>query len=104
LPTRVLALSAYADERYVRGMIEAQTVGYLLKDEAPSVIVAAVRAAAQGEGWFSAQVAAQIASWARGEEMRLHGLNEVMSSYNDLLILCSITRLMLNRLKPFTSS
>ncbi|MBI4758948.1 MAG: response regulator transcription factor, partial [Chloroflexi bacterium] len=35
LPTRVLALSAYADERYVRGMIEAGAVGYLMKDEAP---------------------------------------------------------------------
>jgi DNA-binding NarL/FixJ family response regulator len=68
LPTRVLALSAYADERYVRGMIEAGAVGYLMKDEAPGAIVAAVRAAAKGEGWFSPKVAARVAAWARGDK------------------------------------
>lgn len=67
-PTRVLAFSAYADEKYVRGMIEAGAVGYLLKDEAPGMIVAAVQAAARGEGWFSPAVAAQVAAWARGEK------------------------------------
>jgi len=74
LTTRVLALSAYADEKYVRGMIAAKAVGYLLKDEAPHVISAAVRAAARGEGWFSAKVAAQIAAWARGEPSSHAGL------------------------------
>ncbi|MGQ9804214.1 MAG: response regulator [Anaerolineae bacterium] len=74
LPVRVLALSAYDDERYVRGMLEAGAAGYLLKDEAPEMIVVAVRAAAQGEGWFSARVAAQVAAWARGE--RPAGLTE----------------------------
>jgi len=53
LPVRVLALSAYDDERYVRGMLEAGAVGYLLKEEAPGVIVAAVRGAVKGEGYFS---------------------------------------------------
>ncbi len=46
LPVRVLALSAYDDERYVQEMLGAGAVGYLLKEEAPGVIVAAVRAAA----------------------------------------------------------
>ncbi len=67
LPTRVLALSSYSDARYVRAMIDAGAVGYLLKDEAPERIVEAVRAAARGEGWFSPKVAAQVARWARGE-------------------------------------
>ena len=67
LPTRVLALSAYADERYVRGMIDAGAVGYLLKDEAPGMIVEAVRAAARGEGWFSPRIATQVAAWTRGK-------------------------------------
>lgn len=59
-----------------RGMIAAKAVGYLLKDEAPSVIIAAVRAAGKGEGWFSAKVAAQIAAWARGEQTERLGLTE----------------------------
>jgi DNA-binding NarL/FixJ family response regulator len=70
----VLALSAYDDERYVRGMLEAGAVGYLLKEEAPGVIVAAVRAVVQGEGYFSPPVASKVAAWARGE--RLGGLTE----------------------------
>ena len=67
LNTRILALSAYRDERYVSGMLQAGAVGYILKDEAPTVIAAAVRAAARGEEWFSPAVAAQVAAWRRGE-------------------------------------
>jgi len=68
LPACVLALSSYDDERYVRGMLKAGAVGYLLKDEAPSVIVAAVRAAARGKGYFSPTVTATVTAWARGEQ------------------------------------
>ena len=68
LPVRVLALSSYDDDRYVRGMLEAGAAGYLLKEEAPETIVAAVR----GEGYFSPPVANKMAAWARGE--RLGGL------------------------------
>jgi DNA-binding NarL/FixJ family response regulator len=74
LLVRVLALSSYDDDRYVRGMLEAGAVGYLLKEEAPETIVAAVRAAAQGEGYFSPPVAAKVAAWVRGE--RPGGLTE----------------------------
>ena len=57
LPTRVLALSAYRYEHYIRGMLEAGAVGYLLKEEAPGAIVEAVRRAAQGGMSFSPGVA-----------------------------------------------
>jgi DNA-binding NarL/FixJ family response regulator len=57
LPSRVLALSSYSDERYVRAMIDAGAVGYLLKDEAPERIVEAVRTAASGTRlWTADQV------------------------------------------------
>jgi two-component system nitrate/nitrite response regulator NarL len=49
-------------------------VGYLLKNEAPGVIVAAVRGAVKGEGYFSPPVALKMAAWARGE--RPGGLTE----------------------------
>ena len=64
----MLALSAYRDEKYVRGMIGAGAVGYLLKEEAPGVIVAAVRATAKGESWFSQAIAVQVAAWLRERE------------------------------------
>ena len=69
LPTRVLALSSYSDDHYVRGMLEAGAVGYLLKSEAPEVIVAAVRAAVEGESYFSPPVVEKVAAWARGERL-----------------------------------
>jgi len=64
LATRVLALSAYSDDAAIRGMVEAGAVGYLLKEEAPAAIVEAVRAAAHGEGRWSAAVASRLAAWA----------------------------------------
>ena len=74
LSTKVLALSSYSDDHYVRGMLEAGAVGYLLKSEAPEVIVAAVRAAVEGESYFSPPVVEKVAAWARGE--RPGGLTE----------------------------
>jgi len=56
VPTRVLALSSFADERYVRGMLDADAMGYLLKEEAPERIIEAVRAAARGEARYSARI------------------------------------------------
>ena len=70
----MLALSSYADDGYVRGMVDAGAVGYLLKDEAPAAIVAAVRAAALGQTWFSPAIEHKMEAWARGE--RPGGLTE----------------------------
>ncbi len=66
--SRVLALSAYSDERYVRGMLAAGAIGYMLKSEAAETIVAAVRATAEGRAFFSASIAAQLASLARSDD------------------------------------
>lgn len=44
---RTVALSTHADGCLVWGMLEAGAVGYVLKDEPPEAILAAVRAAAQ---------------------------------------------------------
>jgi DNA-binding NarL/FixJ family response regulator len=74
LSVRVLALSAHDDERYVRGMLEAGAVGYLLKEEAPETIVTAVQATARGEAHFSPPVASKVVAWSRGE--RTGGLTE----------------------------
>jgi DNA-binding NarL/FixJ family response regulator len=60
-PVRILALSAHDDETYVRGVLDAGAVGYLLKDEARQAIAEAVRGVARGEtGWLSRRVAAHL--------------------------------------------
>ena len=59
-PTRLLALSAYDDEHYVRGMIAAGASGYLTKEDAPHNIVSAVLAVAEGNQWFSPAILATL--------------------------------------------
>jgi DNA-binding NarL/FixJ family response regulator len=76
LPVRVLALSAYDDEHYVRGMLEAGAAGYLLKDEAPEVIVAAVRTAARGERLWTMEQFARARRWREEVEERWSALTE----------------------------
>lgn len=58
--TRVLMLTAYDDDAYVRGLVQAGAVGYVLKDEAPEALVQAVRSVAKGGTWFSEAVVARL--------------------------------------------
>lgn len=62
LSCAILALSAYTDEATVQRMVQAGALGYLVKEEAPAAIVDAVRAAARGEGRWSAAVASKLAA------------------------------------------
>ncbi len=65
---RILALSAYDDQEYIRGLLASGAAGYLLKEEIPETIVEAIRGVARGErGWVSRQVAAQMATWTQQE-------------------------------------
>lgn len=52
-PLKILALSAYNDSAYVKGLLACGAAGYVTKEQPPQVIVEAVRAVAQGKGrWF----------------------------------------------------
>lgn len=53
---RVLALSMYADSRYVRAMFEAGASAYLVKSAASSELVQAVRAAELGQKFVSPSI------------------------------------------------
>lgn len=53
MPVAVLALSMYDNQAYVQSLLRAGALGYLTKDLAPSRIVEAVHAVANGEArWF----------------------------------------------------
>lgn len=54
---RVLALSMHRDSVYVREILRAGAVGYLLKDAVENDFLNAVRAVARGEGYLSPAVA-----------------------------------------------
>jgi DNA-binding NarL/FixJ family response regulator len=62
----LLALSAHDDPFYIKGVLESDAAGYLLKDEAPEMILDAIRGVARGDkGWVSRRISAQIATWFR---------------------------------------
>jgi DNA-binding NarL/FixJ family response regulator len=60
-PVRILVLSAYDDRQYIIEMLKMGASGYLIKDEAPEVIVEAVQGIAKGEeGWISRKAAVRL--------------------------------------------
>ena len=60
-PVRILVLSAYDDRQYILEMLNMGAYGFLIKDEAPEVIVDAVRGIANGEkGWISRKAALRV--------------------------------------------
>jgi DNA-binding NarL/FixJ family response regulator len=70
LPVRLLALSAHDNPKYQWGMLEMGAAGYLLKDEAPTEIVAAVRAVAQGQQLWAAEQFIRARHWQQEVQAR----------------------------------
>jgi DNA-binding NarL/FixJ family response regulator len=67
---RVLALSAYDDGQYVRNLRANGAAGYITKEEAPEMIIEAVRGVARGEeGWLSRRAVARMSAWTRDSEL-----------------------------------
>lgn len=63
---KILVLSAHDDPFYIRGLLESGAAGYLMKDEAPSMIVEAIRGVARGDtGWVSRSISAQMTAWVQ---------------------------------------
>jgi DNA-binding NarL/FixJ family response regulator len=51
---KVLAVSSYSDRDYILGMLENGAAGYITKDEAPMMLLDAIRSImSNGKGWFS---------------------------------------------------
>lgn len=59
-PTRVLVLSMHATGDYVRPAVRAGASGYLVKGAGLADVVAAIRAVARGDGFFSPQAARSL--------------------------------------------
>ncbi len=55
--TKVLAVSSYSDREYILSMLENGASGYITKDEAPMMLLDAIRSIVRtGKKWFSPQV------------------------------------------------
>ena len=68
---KVLAVSSYSDRDYILGMMENGAAGYITKDEAPAMLVDAIRNIVyEGGSWFSSQVV-RISAPTSLEQQRL---------------------------------
>ncbi len=66
---KILVLSGHDDKEYINEVLKLGASGYLVKEEAPDMILDAIRGIARGEqGWISRQVAAQMTDILREEE------------------------------------
>lgn len=65
--TKVIALSAYSDKRFVMEMLEAGAKGYLIKASAGDELPRAIRAIAQGQTYLCPEVAGSIVDAARSK-------------------------------------
>lgn len=58
--SKILAVSSYDDQQYIRSMLANGAAGYITKDEVPSLLQDAIRGVAAGEhGWVSRRVVRQ---------------------------------------------
>lgn len=63
LPTRFAVFCDRGDVNSLYRLVMAGVTGYLVADEAPENIVAAVRATRNGEGWFSPTLSIDLANY-----------------------------------------
>lgn len=69
--TKVVMLTAYDEDAYIRAVMRAGVSGYLLKEEAVDTVVKAVRAVNSGAAWYSQSIAERFVKWqfGRGTEI-----------------------------------
>ncbi len=63
--TKVIVLTTFDDDEYLFGALQAGAHGFLLKTAEPEAIIAAVRAAANGQSVLDPQVTARVMARAR---------------------------------------
>lgn len=67
--TKIIILTAYDNEVYIRVLLEANISGYILKDEAVGVVTEAIRTVMQGGFFFSQSITAKMTDAWNSESM-----------------------------------
>jgi two-component system NarL family response regulator len=63
--TKMLALSAHTDKRYVLGMLDAGVAGYVSKNAAAREVVQAIRTVAKGQSYLGPELAQAVVAGIR---------------------------------------
>ncbi len=96
--TAVLILTAYEDDRYILGLLEAGAAGYLLKSSRAADLVGAIRAVSAGESVLLPAVTARLlARAAASAEVFASGKNGEQLTERELEILKLAARGMGNK-------
>lgn len=66
--TKILIMSAFDDNEYVRVLHQLQVAGYILKDEAPTLLLSAIRSVLQGATWFSRPILEKLIALQKEEQ------------------------------------
>lgn len=77
---KVIALSMYADRRFVIGMTQAGATGYLLKECAMEELLCAIRAVARGQAYFCPAVANLMIEEVLGKDRARESRSRLLSS------------------------
>jgi len=67
LEIKIVAFSAFDDEKTVMGMLGAGASSYIVKDEDPKVIAEAIRVTARKGAWFSSKPLNVVMNFRKGE-------------------------------------
>lgn len=86
---KVVVLTAYDDDAYVRGLLAAGVAGYVLKDEAPETVLKAVRTVVNGGTWFSQTI---VQGLVQQTDRLAHSLEYPPLSDRDRQVLSMIAR------------
>lgn len=80
VPTKVVILSSYDDDEYVRQLTEAGASGYLLKQTAANDLIEAVRETAKGNAYYSPAISKRLEDFQQVDD--IHGQPVRRSSGN----------------------
>lgn len=61
---KIVVLTAYNNDAYIRGMVRAGAAGYLLKEDASESVIEAVHTVIRGGSWFSQDVLGSLINYA----------------------------------------
>jgi DNA-binding NarL/FixJ family response regulator len=71
---KIVALSAFADKRFVTAMLRAGASAYVTKSAAGTELVRAIRAVAAGHGYFSPDIAGTLVSELQNRSRQAEGI------------------------------
>jgi len=86
--TRIIALSMYADDHYLRRMLDAGASAYVLKNEASADLIRAIRCVLDGETFISPGLAAP----GDGSPQRAASVDEATLTEREREVLCLLAQ------------